>query len=299
MAFRTVVISNEAELRVHSGQLIAVQGQSYWIPLEDIAVLVLENPRIWLSSAALSVISASGVAVAVCDDKHMPTGILLPHCRHSRQLAATRQQLAASVPQKKRLWQRLIVSKVRNQALCLQALDLPGAEKLEEYAGRVVSGDATGVEGAAARYYFARLMPGVKRHSGHDPDGALDYGYAVVRAAVARALVGHGLYPAVGIHHDSQLNAFNLADDLLEPFRPFVDLVAVREQASVGSKEGRRALVGTLNAPCRIGNRQHSVLTGVEEVTASLMRAFARKDHSELRVPALAPQAASTDRVAE
>ncbi|MDP2183483.1 MAG: type II CRISPR-associated endonuclease Cas1 [Actinomycetota bacterium] len=299
MAFRTVVISNEAELHVHSDQLIAVQGQSYWIPLEDIAVLVLENPRIWLSSAALSLIAASGVAVAVCDDKHMPTGILLPHCRHSRQLAATRQQLAASLPQKKRLWQRLIVSKVRNQALCLQALDLPGAEKLEEYAGRVVSGDATGVEGTAARYYFARLMPGVKRHSGHDPDGALDYGYAVVRAAVARALVGHGLYPAVGIHHDSQLNAFNLADDLLEPFRPFVDLVAVREQASVNNKEGRMALVSTLNAPCRIGDRQHSVLTGVEEVAASLMRAFARKDHCELRVPALAPEDVTADCVPE
>lgn len=287
MAFRTVVISNEAELHVHSDQLVAIQGQSYWIPLEDIAVLVLENPRIWLSSAALSLIAASGVAVAVCDERHMPTGILLPHCRHSRQLAATRQQLAASLPQKKRLWQRIVVSKIRNQARCLEALDLPGAEKLEEYANRVTSGDSTGLEGTAARYYFARLMPGIRRHSGQNPDGALDYGYAVVRAAVARALVGHGLYPAIGIHHDSQLNAFNLADDLLEPFRPFVDLVAVREQVDVDAKEGRMKLVATLNAPCRMGDRQHSVLTGAEETAASLMRAFARKDPAELRVPAL------------
>lgn len=287
MAFRTVVISNEAELHVRSGQLIAVRGQNYWIPLEDIAVLVLENPRIWLSSAALSLMASSGVAVAVCDDKHMPTGILLPHCRHSRQLAATRQQLNATAPQKKRLWQRIVVSKVQNQARCLRALNVEGADKLEEYATRVTSGDTTGVEGTAARYYFARLMPGIKRHTGKGPDSSLDYGYAIVRAAVARAIVGHGLYPALGIHHDSQLNAFNLADDVLEPFRPFVDLVTIRESASVRSKQGRMALVSILNEPCMVGERRHSVLTGVEEVSASLMRAFARKDYGELRVPAI------------
>ncbi len=299
MAFRTVVISNEAELHVHSGQLVAIQDQVRWIPLEDIAVLVLESPRVRVSAAALSLMAASGVAVAVCDEKHMPTGILLPHCRHSRQTAITQRQLDASLPQKKRLWQRIVIAKIKNQAHCLDALAIDGAERLRAYASTVASGDTTGVEATAARYYFARLMPDIRRHGGAELDASLDYGYAVLRAAVARSLVGHGMYPAIGIHHASQLNAFNLADDLLEPFRPFVDLVAVRDAARVNTKEGRMKLVATLNHPCILNGRAYSVLTAVEEAGSGLMRALIRKDHAELRLPELAWQTQAAEALVE
>jgi CRISPR-associated protein Cas1 len=293
-----VVIANEAEIHVRAGQLVVLQSERVVIPIEDIAVLVLEHPRIHLSAAALSLLAARGVATAVCDDKHMPTGILLSNNQHSRQLAATRWQLEATGPQKKRLWQQLVRAKITNQAACLDALEKPGAERLRAYASRVQSGDSSNLEATAARYYFPRLMPGVGRHSGADPDGALDYGYAILRAAVARSLVAHGLYPPLGIQHDGQLNAFNLADDLLEPFRPFVDLLALRQDCSVDTVSGRSALLGVLNEPCDMDGRCHSVLTAIEETATSFVRALAGKNFKHLRVPSLLPDARATDRIA-
>jgi len=287
VAFRTVVISNEAELHVQQGQLVAIQDQTVWIPTEDIAVLVIENPRVHISSAALSLLAEQGVAVAVCDRKHMPNGLLLPHCQHSRQLAVTRRQFALSLPQKKRLWQLIVRSKIENQAACLEALGLPISDKLREYASSVRSGDASGMEAAAARLYFRRLIPDASRRAPEGPGASLDYGYAILRAAIARSLVGYGLYPAVGIHHDSQLNAFNLADDLLEPFRPFVDLVAIGGRANASQREGRQALVSTLQMTCRINDREHSVLTAVDAAASSLARAHAEGDYTLLALPRL------------
>ncbi len=285
MAFRTVVISNEAELRVQHGQLVAIQDQTVWIPLEDIAVLVIENPRVHISAAALSLLAGQGVAVAVCDRKHMPNGLLLPHCQHSRQLAVTRHQLQLSMPQKKRLWQRLVRTKIENQASCLDALGLDGSARLREYARAVQSGDVSGMEAAAARLYFKRLIPDATRRSPEGPGASLDYGYAILRAAIARSLVGHGLYPAVGIHHSNQLNAFNLADDVLEPFRPFADLVAIGQGANAVQREGRQSLVSTLQMTCLVDGKEHSVLTAIDAATASLTRAQSEADHALLTLP--------------
>lgn len=285
MAFRTVVISAEAELHVQQGQLVAIQEQTVWIPTEDIAVLVLENPRVHISAAALSLLAEQGVAVAVCDRKHMPSGLLLPHCQFSRQLTVTRRQLGLSLPQKKRLWQRIVRSKIVNQAACLDALGLDGSDKLRAYATSVQSGDASGMEAAAARLYFRRLIPDATRRAPEGPGGSLDYGYAILRAAIARSLVGHGFYPAVGLHHDSQLNAFNLADDLLEPFRPFADLVAVGASADASQREGRQALISTLQMPCLVDDKEHSILTAIDVATASLARAQAEMNHALLTLP--------------
>ncbi len=287
MAFRSVVISNPTDLHVRSGQIVAVQDQSYWIPTEDVAVLVLEDPRIRVSSAAMSIIARQGVAVAVCDDKHMPTAILLPHCEHSRHLAVVRRQLAATVPLKKRLWQALVRAKIENQARCLDLLGIEGAARLRHYASQTKSGDSGGMEGVAARYYFARLMPGAKRHDGNFPNPALDYGYAILRAAVARSLVGHGFYPVIGIGHDSQLNPFNLADDVLEPFRPFVDLLALMEEANPSTKEGRAVLVGVLHLECDFQSRTHSILTAIDSTVASMDKALQARDAALLVTPRL------------
>lgn len=280
-----MVIGNEAELHVQQGQLVAIQDQTVWIPTEDIAVLVLENPRVRVSSAALSLLAEQGVAVAVCDRKHMPSGLLLPHCQFSRQLSVTRRQFSLSLPQKKRLWQRIVRAKIENQAACLDALGLSGSEKLREYARCVQSGDTSGMEAAAARLYFARLIPDTTRRAPEGPGASLDYGYAILRAAIARSLVGHGFYPAVGLHHDSQLNAFNLADDMLEPFRPFADLVAVGRGANASEREGRQALVSTLQMTCQVDDREHSVLTAVDVAVTSLARAEAECDSTLLTLP--------------
>ncbi|KAF0208927.1 MAG: type II CRISPR-associated endonuclease Cas1 [Actinomycetota bacterium] len=291
MAFRTVVISNETELHVQSGQLVVIQERTVRIPLEDIAVLVLEHPRTHVSAAALSLLTEQGVAVAVCDGKHMPTGLLLPCCQHSRQLAVTRQQLGQTQPQRKRLWQRLIRSKIDNQAACLDALHLTDSARLREYSAAVQSGDVTGMEAAAARLYFRRLIPTATRRSPEGPGGSLDYCYAVLRAAIARSLVGHGFYPAVGVHHDSQLNAFNLADDILEPYRPFADYLAIKEETDVQIRADRQRLLSVLQTPCLIQDKMHSVLTAIETTTSSLARAMAERDPTALALPSLIAQA--------
>jgi len=299
VAFRTVVISNEAELHVQSGQLIAIQDQTVWIPTEDIAVLVLEHPRIHVSAAALSLLAGQGVAVAVCDKKHMPTGLLLPYCRHSRQLAITRQQLSQTLPQRKRLWQRIVRAKIENQAACLDSLDLGGTARLREYATAVQSGDASGMEAAAARLYFRRLIPDATRRAPEGPGASLDYGYAVLRAAIARSLVAHGFYPPLGVHHDSQLNAFNLADDILEPYRPLADLVAIGQGADTRTREGRQTLVSTLQAPCCVQDRLHTVLTAIEVTVASLARAIVEKDPALLALPSVVAPATIPELLSE
>lgn len=299
MAFRTVVIANEAELHVRAGQLLACADSVVSIPTEDIAVLILESPRARVSAAALALLAEAGVAVAVCDSKHMPAGILLPSNRHSRQLAVTRNQLSATVPQKKRLWQQLVKAKIRNQAQCLRILGIPGGDRMRDYASQVQSGDTTGLEATAARFYFRRLLKGARRHGGSRLDGSLDYGYAIVRAAVARSLAAHGLYPAIGIHHDSQLNEFNLADDVLEPFRPFVDLAVVHDDLDVEERAGRAALVDVLNTRCELLGRQHSVLTAVESVVVSLAQSLVSKDHTRLTTPALTDATGPTYAIAE
>ena len=299
MAFRTVVISNRTELHVQSGQLVAVQEQTTWIPIEDIAVLILEHPRVRASAAALSLLVQQGVAVAVCDEKHMPTGLLVSHCAHSRQLAVTRQQLSQTLPHKKRVWQRLIQSKIRNQSICLETLGLPGSARLLEYADSVQSGDTTGMEAAAARLYFRRLIPTATRRSQDGPGGSLDYGYAVLRAAVARSLVGHGFYPAIGLHHDSQLNSFNLADDILEPYRPFVDYLAIANDVDVEAQSGRRLLLSVLQTPCGIQSKLHSVLTGIEATVSSLSRSMAERDSAVLALPSFVAPSTIPEALAE
>lgn len=293
-----MVITREAEVHVRQGQLVVLQDERVTIPTEDIAVLVLEHPRIKMSAAALALLASQGVATAFCDNKHMPTGILLSSNRHSRQLAATRLQLDASIPQQKRLWQRIVQAKVLNQATCLEALSRSGVEKMKGYAESVASGDSTGIEATAARYYFPRLMPGIARHSSKGPDPALDYGYAILRAAIARSLVAHGLYLPLGIRHRSQLNAFNLADDCLEPFRPFVDYVAVLNDCRVGSPADRATLTSVLHMPCQIDGQNHSVLTAIENSAVSLVRALSRKDYKHLSTPSLVANLEFVDRVA-
>ena len=287
MAFRTVLLSGDVRVHVRNGQLVINTDDTVTVPLEDIAVVVIENPRILLSTATMARLCEHGVATAVCDSKHLPAGILLPHSRHSRQLAITRAQVNATVPLKKRLWQQLVRAKLNNQAACLDLLERPGGDELREYARSVQSGDATSRESVGAGYYFPRLMPGVRRHGGGDTDAALDYGYAVLRAAVARSLVGHGMYPAFGIHHESQLNQFNLADDLLEPFRPFVDYRVISQSLNTSTVEMRAALVGTLLEPCLIDEKGYTVSTAITSCAQSLSRALSEGEYRHLVWPSV------------
>jgi len=196
-----------------------------------------------------------------------------------------------SLPLKKRLWQRLVVAKIENQAAVLRAIGSDEARALSAMAGRVGSGDPDNLEAQAARAYWPLLFAGFRRHDEDRRNGLLNYGYAVVRAALARACVASGLLPAFGLHHNSRVNAFNLVDDLLEPFRPSVDRMArARAEAEDGdelSLEDRRHMAGILGESVAIGVDRLTVLAATEAVAASLVRAIEGAGAAALSIPAL------------
>lgn len=292
MAWRGLHIANPSELSRKNGQLVVKQsdGEASF-PVEDMAWIVLDTPQVTISAALLSTLAESGVALIVVDGRHHPAGILLSFHQHHAQAAVAHNQIAISQPLKKRLWQRLIVAKIENQAAMLRLVGRDEARTLSAMANRVGSGDPDNIEAQAARLYWSALFERFKRHDGDRRNALLDYGYAVVRAALARACTASGLLPAFGIHHASRTNAFNLVDDLLEPFRPVVDRLAHRRERECEgdtlSVDDRRAMAGVLTETVEIGEESQTVLAATEAVATSLVRAIDRGRADPLVIPAL------------
>ena len=227
---QTLFVTQPAHLSLRRAQLVLylkASAEEVQRPIEDIGFLVLEHPQITVTHQLLGALSASNVAVVCCNRQHMPNGILLSFDAHSLQTKRFITQVNTPVPLKKQLWKRTVKAKVAAQAknLTLVQGDEVG-QPLQDLLPLVKSGDVTNVEGRAARYYWQALFgENFLRHpAGPQPNAALNYGYAILRAAMARALAGHGLLNTLGIHHRNQYNAFCLADDIMEPYRPFVDL---------------------------------------------------------------------------
>lgn len=302
MAFRSVVISNPAVVRSSAQQLVIEQDSAVSVPQDDITVLVLESREVLISSNALASLADTGVATVVCDAAHMPVGVCLPLSPHSRQLQMIRLQLGASVPLNKRLWQHIVVSKIQNQADALRWSGTSDVGMLIECAKATQSGDVTNREAVAARWYFARFRGGVNRRDGSVFNAALDYGYSIVRACIARSLVSHGFVTALGIHHCNEYNQFNLADDLLEPFRPTVDAFIA---GMVGPRvhdlnQIKQRIPGVVHQRCSVNGRAMSVASAVESITASLVTSLRSKDASKLVIPGfLTPGAVDTTREGE
>ena len=201
-----------------------------------------------------------------------------------------RRQLDVARPLAKQAWANIVRRKIENQAACLQFSKRKGVDRMESYARRVRSGDAENLEGQAAAYYFVQLFgPGFHRAEERWANAALDYGYAVLRGAIARGLVAHGLHPTVGLFHDSEQNAFNLADDLIEPFRPLVDLHVFKHPAMVEgdlSPTDKAELVALLNVDVGMPQGRMSALSAIEYAVESLARLFEEHD-STLDLPVL------------
>lgn len=294
MAWRGVLLSREARLRLdQSCCLVETDEGPVRLAFEDIAYLVLETPAATLTSALLARFAEAGVLVLTCDDKHLPNGALLPLQGHFRQVATLRRQLRLPDGLKKRLWQRLVQGKVRNQGRVLELLGRPGAAALLAMAERVAPGDPEQIEARAAREHFERLFPRFRRrHDDPDPRNAmLNYAYALLRAGLARGLAAQGFHPAIGIWHDSVDNAFNLADDLIEPFRPIADLHVAR---LADRREGkgddltpsdRRELARLLVAEIRMMGEIVTVVTAIERMADGLLDALQRKDPDLLPLP--------------
>lgn len=294
MAWRGVHISQPARLKYRNKQLVVDQDEgSVSLSIEDIAWLILDTPQVSLTGSLLSALAGAGVAMIVPDDKHHPSGVLLPFHQHHAQAHIAHAQVGMSLPLKKRMWQSIIVAKITNQAATLDALGRDRAQTLRAMSGRVGSGDPDNIEAQAARAYWSALFDKFTRSDESDRrNSLLNYGYAVVRAAIARACVASGLLPAFGLHHASKANAFNLVDDLIEPFRPFVDLSAyarAREtEGNVLTVDDRRHMANVLNDTALIGAERMTLLAATEATAMSLVRAIEHSSALLLQLPELA-----------
>lgn len=292
MVWRSVVINQPARLKREQFALLVEQEQSARVPFEDIAVIVLNHREITLTHPVLSACAEYGIGIYATGDNHQPSGVFLPFQSHSRATKMLRLQLALDKPTGKRAWAYMVQAKINNQAFCMKLLGRGDHERLESYSRRVRSGDTGNMEAQASAYYFPQIFnKGFHRGQNTWTNAALDYGYAVMRGACARALVAHGMLPTIGLFHSSEQNAFNLADDLIEPFRAIVDLHVATNRKMDDEQElvpaDKAALVSLLHVDVRMPRGVMSVLASVEQAAESLMRVYDGGGESLLEMPQL------------
>jgi CRISPR-associated protein Cas1 len=294
------MIQNPTKLTLARGQIALHNDEGiHSLPLEDIAALILESPEITVTSALLSACMEQGVAVVTCNATHTPNGVLHPFLPHSRQSKVAKLQLSWSEPLRKRLWQQIVQAKITNQAACLALFQgEEAALRLRVLAKQVQSGDPDNKEAQAAREYWPKLFGKPFTRGNEDSiNAALNYGYAVVRAFVARSQVAYGLLPAFGIHHESELNAFNLTDDLMETLRPVVDrqVFQMREAGDLNtdeaklSKENRQKLATIGATLCLLEGERHNLMNAADKMAAGLVAAIEHKSAALLPLPQLLP----------
>lgn len=294
MVWRSVVISQPAKLKREHFSLVVEQVVAARVPFEDIAVIVLNHREITLTHPVLSACGEYGISLFSTGDNHQPNGVFTPFLSHSRATRMLRLQLDIDRPSAKRAWAEVVKAKIANQAACLRLAGKGDAERLDSYARRVRSGDTGRMEAQAAAFYFPQLFGrGFDRSQQRWINAALDYGYAVLRGAIARGLVAHGLLPSIGLFHASEQNAFNLADDLIEPFRPLVDLHVARSlhpgqpESQELSPSDKVGLVALLNADVGMPRGEMTVLAAVEHATEALVRLFDGGSETMLELPRL------------
>lgn len=230
MLKRTIYFGNPAHLRVENKQLkITIKTdppKEASIPIEDIGVVLIDHPQITITSAAISELMNNNVALISCNESYMPQALMLPFEGHHIQTQRMRAQISASEPLKKNLWMQTVQAKIINQAILLEKQGIKN-HPLYQFAKNVKSGDSTNREAAAANYYWTKIFPEipdfVREPKSMYPNNLLNYGYAILRSVTARALVSAGLFPSIGIYHHNKYNAYCLADDIMEPYRPYID----------------------------------------------------------------------------
>jgi len=282
--------------------VVAQEGAETAIPIEDIAYLVLDTPQTTLTGALLIALADAKAVVIQSDARHHPAMMALPFHGHHKQAEIAHLQIETTLPFRKRAWQIIVRSKIDNQKEHLISLGRDvGA--LPALIGRVKSGDPDNLEAQAARAYWSRLFDNYRRDDDSDLRNAmLNYGYAIIRAGLARAITVAGLIPAFGLHHASISNAFNLADDLIEPFRPSVDALAISLSESAGrtsqklTLDDRRALAGIMNTPVQMEFETMTLLAATEQCAFSLVRAIREKTPDAIKLPTFLPR--STENVA-
>ena len=284
MANRTIMITKPYHLETRYNQLILKSkecGLEHKIPIEDIGFLVIENQRTGLTIYTLQQLAENNVAVIFCNDKHSPSSLLLTLDGHHLHQERFRSQLEASKPLHKQLWQQTIKAKITNQSNLLK-IKHKNFRVLDNFAMNVLSGDTTNREALAAKYYWRELIeqPGfVRERFGSAPNPHLNYCYTILRAATARALIGVGLLPTLGIHHHNRYNDFCLADDIMEPYRPYVDRLVLRVIDEHGSEEllsteVKSELLGILTEEIEFEGQIKPLVNALNNTASSLRQCF-------------------------
>lgn len=286
MIKRTLYFGNPAYLSVRASQLVInIPGANGMddkvgntVPIEDIGVIVLDNKQITITQGALEALLENNSAVITCDSSRMPVGLMLPLCGNTTQNERFRYQLDCSMPLQKQLWQQTVQAKIENQAITLRECRGAEVRNMLKWVDEVRSGDADNLEARAAAYYWANLFSKFKRdREGEPPNNLLNYGYAILRAIVARGLVSSGLLPTLGIHHHNRYNAYCLADDIMEPYRPYIDKLVVQMYDSGITELDKVAKTKLLSIPVldvTINGQRSPLMIAVGLTTSSLYKCF-------------------------
>jgi CRISPR-associated protein Cas1 len=297
MIKRTLYFGNPAYLKTANEQLVVeipapaitlpegqeeIKPEIKTIPIEDIGLVILDHKQVTITQALLAKLLANNSAVITCDDTHHPAGMLLSLDGNTLQSQKFQAQIDATIPLKKQLWQQTIIAKIENQAALLKKQRAENKLMLR-YAAEVKSGDSENHEAKAAAYYWKHIFPEElefrRERFGPPPNNLLNYGYAILRALVARSLVASGLLPTLGIHHRNQYNAFCLADDIMEPYRPYVDMVVYQIIRNNGrflemTPAMKKMLLEIPAMDVRMDGEKSPMMNAVQRTTASLAKCF-------------------------
>lgn len=294
--WRTVLVTKPCRLSLKNLQMVyePFEEDKIEVPLEDITVIVIENNRSTITSALLSKIAEKNIALFTCDNYHTPNGCMAPFAQHSRLSQIAHIQINISLPLKKKLWQKVISTKINNQSQLLSKFKIDDSS-LQRLKGKVKSGDSENLEAYAARLYWGLLFDDFRRdQKSHNPINiALNYGYAIIRGAVARSLVSYGLLPTFGIFHRSELNAYNLADDIIEPLRPMVDFavktLALEDGFDLGdlSTNTKSLLLSVLHSEMKLEGENVTLVYACDVMAKTLVKAMRENDVSLLKLPTL------------
>lgn len=292
MIKRTLLIENKASIHSKDAQLIIkTDERETSIPIEDIGYLVIDNQEVYLSMNSMNLMVENNCAVIICGRNHLPNGMFLNLNSHHIQQEIFKHQLNASVPFKKQLWQQTVIEKIKNQSLLLTKIT-GETNPLDHLANKVLSGDTSNMEGAAASHYWRYFFEfSFKRERfGDYPNNFLNYGYAILRAATARAISGSGMLNTVGIHHKSKYNAFALADDLMEPFRPLVDEKVIEIMEKFEDVELTTAikaeLLQILSRTVYFKDEKSPLIVALQKTASSLQQCF-KGERKKIKYPKL------------
>lgn len=294
-AWRTILVTKPCRLSVKNLQFVYEphDEESIKVPLEDITVIVLESNQATITTALLSQIAEKNITLFTCDSYHIPNGCFTPFHQHSRLSQISHIQKDAKLPLKKQIWQKIITQKIINQSKLLKYFDVNNMQ-LEVLKDKVKSGDSENLEALAARRYWQLLFKDFLRdQKALGPRNvALNYGYAIIRGAVARSLVSYGLLPTFGVFHNSELNAYNLADDMIEPLRPMVDMVVkkLEQEDELDANLGvsvKSALINVLNMQMKLNNENVTLLHVCDVMAHSFVKSLKLNDANYLKLPTL------------